>query len=322
MLGTSSSNALSLKINISDIYKFFVIPSSYFDSASVGYVSSDAISWTEKNLPENLEWEDSILFNNNLSIFSGANNEIYTTSNFSSFAPESKTFSGLFYVADGPNMVVATTSEEILYSTDGLNWDSAVIPKDHTGNYNPYSVSYGNGKFIVVPISASVALISNTGNSSFVESVLPNEIDSYGIDFGNNTFIITAIDKVIFGGGFFEDPVDNSYYFRSIDDGNSWVKEYFPNSDISPYYLTFGNNKFLAVSQNGSKGYISENGIDWTEISIPINSVYNRPIYQNGLFVIFEDSSNNYATSLDGITWVIREFPVSFENQRWSIKHY
>jgi hypothetical protein len=316
MLGTSSSNALSLKINISDIYKFFVITSS--DSASVGYVSPDAINWTEKTLPEYLEWSDSVLFNNNLSIFTRLDNEIYTTSNFSSFTNQNTSYSTIYDAAHGPNMVVATQNLGMIYSVDGLNWDTATIPE----GYSPYLISYGNGKFIMVPVSASVALVSNTGNSSYVESVLPNEIDAYGIAFGNNTFIITAIDAIGFGIGFGEDPVDNSYYFRSIDNGNSWTKQYFPNSDINPYYLTFGNNKFLAISQMGSKGYVSNNGIDWTEISIPINNVFNKPIYQNGLFVIFEYYSNNYATSLDGVTWVLREFPVSFESQVWSIKHY
>lgn len=113
----------------------------------------------------------------------------------------------------------------------------------------------------------------------------------------------------------------NSYYFRSTDNGNTWVKEYFPNPDIYEYYLVFGNNVFFALSSTGSKGYVSSTGVSgsWTEVSIPLsispkNNSIIGPVFYDGLFYIFKGGSNEYITSSNAINWTSRTFPVNIDS--------
>ena len=67
--------------------------------------------------------------------------------------------------------------------------------------------------------------------------------------------------------------------------------------------VTYGNGKFVAVASNSSKAAYSEDGITWTETSLPSSTTWQSVTYGNGKFVAIVYNSNKAAYSEDGITW-------------------
>lgn len=81
--------------------------------------------------------------------------------------------------------------------------------------------------------------------------------------------------------------------------------------------VTYGNGKFVAVSENGSMAAYSEDGVTWTAITMPSNSQWASVTYGNGKFVTVASgsSSNRAAYSEDGITWTAATLPSSSQWQ-------
>ena len=64
------------------------------------------------------------------------------------------------------------------------------------------------------------------------------------------------------------------------------------------------NNRFVALSsEKTTLAAYSDDGITWTETTLPEEQSWNSLVYGNGKFYAFA-SSDTYATSEDGINWV------------------
>lgn len=87
--------------------------------------------------------------------------------------------------------------------------------------------------------------------------------------------------------------------------------------------LAYGNGKFLLVSSNSSTAYISENGIDWSSVTLPYSvydsntSIYSYKLhpnnvifYKNCFYVACQQSSQGIIIkSSDGINWTSIGYP-------------
>lgn len=86
-----------------------------------------------------------------------------------------------------------------------------------------------------------------------------------------------------------------------------WALSSLEYNNTTGYWATiaYGNNKYVAVSNNGYIGY-SENAIDWNITDKQITFPPSKIAYGNGIFVAVP-YSYNYSTaaySNDGITWL------------------
>lgn len=77
--------------------------------------------------------------------------------------------------------------------------------------------------------------------------------------------------------------------------------------------VTYGDGKFVAVALSTDKGAYSTDGINWNEFTLPTSQSWYSVTYGNGKFVALGGSSTG-AYSTDGITWTTMTLPIS---QSW-----
>lgn len=80
------------------------------------------------------------------------------------------------------------------------------------------------------------------------------------------------------------------------------------------FSITYGNNKFVAVALSTDKGAYSTDGINWNEFTLPASQSWHSVTYGNGKFVAVASESSTGAYSTDGITWSTMTLPTS---QSW-----
>jgi hypothetical protein len=140
----------------------------------------------------------------------------------------------------------------IITSTDGLTWTSVSI----TNSGVLLDVAFGNQKFVTIDTAGRV-FISNDG-ATWTQTRTSDGDSWRTITYGNGFFVAFA---TLSGG-------DNVIY--SIDATN-WIKSSgVPNYDW--YGSTFGDNKFVAVGENGATMF-SDN----VSTSIFASGIYSDP---------------------------------------------
>ena len=78
--------------------------------------------------------------------------------------------------------------------------------------------------------------------------------------------------------------------------------------------VTYGDGKFVAVALSTDKGAYSTDGIIWNEFTLPASQGWHSVTYGNGKFVAVAGGSSTGAYSTDGITWSTMTLPTS---QSW-----
>lgn len=78
--------------------------------------------------------------------------------------------------------------------------------------------------------------------------------------------------------------------------------------------VTYGDGKFVAVALSTDKGAYSTDGIIWNEFTLPASQGWHSVTYGNGKFVAVAGESSTGAYSTDGITWSTMTLPTS---QSW-----
>ena len=90
-------------------------------------------------------------------------------------------------------------------------------------------------------------------------------------------------------------------------------------SPVSWESVTYGNGKFVAVTDNSNQSAYSEDGINWTSSTMPTSAYWPSVTYGNGKFVAVARNSNQAAYSEDGINWTSSTMPTS---THWSSVTY
>jgi hypothetical protein len=130
---------------------------SAIPGSKVLYSNSNLATWKTAYLPSIGTW-NKVAYGNGkfVAIKTGSANSAYST-NFgttwtSGSGLTSASWSSLTYGA-GIFVAVATGGTEAAYSTDGITWDSSVLPRTTTWS----GVAYGNGRFVAVSSTLGTA---------------------------------------------------------------------------------------------------------------------------------------------------------------------
>lgn len=105
---------------------------------------------------------------------------------------------------------------------------------------------------------------------------------------------------------------DAIYITYSSDGGQTWstpaaIPEF--SSARVPSGLCHDGAQFL-LTQEGDKVYTSPDAVIWTEQDIGTSATFYRPVWNGTVFFLPSyDGSGNYATSLDGETWIFYTTP-------------
>lgn len=174
-----------------------------------------------------------------------------------------------------------TTDENvgvIAYSTDAIKWNCNYIRDVETA----YSIAYGNEKFVVA--TGSNKIITSIDGISWTVSTVSIPRTS-GIAYGNNKFVMIYLSN----SGL------NIFYSTDAD---NWTSAGLIN-DNGIKKFKYYNNKFIILSDGEYLSY-SENGIDWTSISVP-TGVKNFACGDNKVLLYGDNSDIYYVTDLKNI---------------------
>jgi len=188
-------------------------------------------------------------------------------------------------------------------SNDGINW--TLILYSNSAAY--IDVAYGepNGKGLFVTLSFSVGNSYKSSDGITWEHISPPAHQYLGIVYGepNGKSMFVAFS--------------NSGIITTSPDGNAWSDlPYTPTGSVSMRDITYGepngNGLFVIVASSGThRVRISPDGINWTDIIVPLRTWYAVK-YGFGLFVATSDDGY-IMTSPDGINWT--EIPAPEMNQ-------
>lgn len=226
---------------------------------------------------------------------------------------------------------IGVEGNNVIYSDDGINWNQVSIPIG-SGTEDYQSITYGNGKFVVVSntsddvaysndgITWNVTTLpsSNTWNSviwsgdKFIAINSTDETTAYSDDgviwYTGTPFniVLTGWKDIVYGNGFvyvINSNTDDIAF--SQDDGLTWTTVSGSFLQAGEYWATiiYANEMFIMISQ-GETGAYSLDGITWNDFTLPYNQDWSNITYNNGKFIaISSDNTDQAAESIDGITW-------------------
>ena len=205
--------------------------------------------------------------------------------------------------ADNRFIAIAKGANNIAVSLDGENWVSRNV-----GVLADWrDIAYGNGRYVVVAENTNSVVTSTDGNI-WTENLIPDDLigDStasqwQAVEYGKGKFVVIASDGLA---------------TATSTDGITWTRNDSALPARSGYNwtnLAYGNNRFVALSENGFTVY-SLDGLIWYEGPDMPDDGGGIPMkwrdikYANGVFfAICKDpdglATNFAATSQDGILW-------------------
>ena len=222
------------------------------------------------------------------------------------------------------------------YSADGITWSGNKL-SSVTG-YQPYALTYGNGRFMTVGNNSTFAVCLSGGGeppTSWTEQKISNLSDTPRIigacAYCNNLFLVGTengliayssnggawhlakrsqlvdyINSFAYGKGKYVAVANNGQmaYSSSADTWNKISQSVFTSSE-SIKSVCFGNGIFVAVGDAGKIAH-SPNGVYWRSADNAADIFNNSKIcsvtYGNGIFVAVGDYGK-IAYSYDGQNW-------------------
>ena len=203
-------------------------------------------------------------------------------------------------LADGnikntPSGFAATNNSGIWFSADGGFWNKAF-----DGSF--FSVAFGGGKWVALPINGSIARYSTDGITWDFAS-LPASKNWATIAYGNGRFVATSNES-------------NAYTAYSTD-GITWTAGGAAGASNggSNSQLTYGANGFL-LSKTPGYGALSTDAVTWTAVTLPASAVdYISSAYGAGKYVVITGgtftNTDVFAYSSNGTSWTAGTLPTS-----------
>lgn len=207
--------------------------------------------------------------------------------------------------------------------TAGIDWVSRTSAAANSWRSVAYGTPGGNGIFVAVATSGTGNRVMTSPDGT-TWTIRTSAADyswrsvTYGMPGGNPLFVAVTSSFAAEGNQVMTSP-----------DGINWTLRSTPTPAGQWQSVTYGNGKFVAVSDfefptglNG-RSMTSTDGINWTVFDAPDDSTWSSVTYGepggNPLFVAvaydYVSATNVVMTSPDGETWTAR---TGFPNNEWS----
>ena len=134
---------------------------------------------------------------------------------------------------NGKFVAIATGTDVVAYSEDGLNWYESKLPESNTWG----AIAFGNGKF--------VALVTNRNTN-----VNKIAISTNGADWSLSTIPSAKWADIAYGNGNFVAVSDNKDPYYSSDGTNWTVGKITSNYWGTGYRIIYANGCFLAIDDD------------------------------------------------------------------------
>ena len=246
--------------------------------ASDASSSTDGINWTQRAMPQSTSWAG-LACNTNTGIFSA----------------------------------VSENSGYSAYSTNGITWVAGgTIFGGNDYNWQAMAVNPNTGIFVAVcfagPGPTTVAASSADG-INWVQRTMPASQEWRAVTCNPTTGVFVAVGALNFG---------STTVAASSADGINWVQRTIPNGLWRGVTVNPTTGVFVAVSASGPTYTASStDGFNWVARNSGMFNARGVTCNPNtGGFVIVNYTSQNAASSTDGIFWTARTLPGS-ENWRF-----
>jgi hypothetical protein len=188
-------------------------------------------------------------------------------------------------IAYGNGVFVATRTDGVHYSNDGITWN-ATNPVGFVGG----KIVFGNGLFVNVSNSGGSGRVFTSPDGFIWTSRTAASNDTWSaITFGNGLFVAVASSYTA-GGGIMTSPDGITWTLRVGVGGGGFTG------------VTYGAGTYVAT-KTGSPGtmVISYDGFSWSDQTTGISSL--TVFYANGIFT----TGKHYSS--DGSTWIAASSP-------------
>jgi len=188
-------------------------------------------------------------------------------------------------ISYGNGVFVATRSNGVHYSNDGITWN-ATNPVGFVGG----KIVFGNGLFVNVSNSGGSGRVFTSPDGFIWTSRTAASNDTWSaITYGNGLFVAVASSYTA-GGGIMTSPDGITWTLRVGVGGGGFTG------------VTYGAGTYVAT-KTGSPGtmVISYDGFTWSDQTTGISSL--TVFYANGIFT----TGKHYST--DGSTWIAASSP-------------
>lgn len=194
-------------------------------------------------------------------------------------------------------------------------------------------IAFGNGKFVAVPSSGNIAVVSTDG-INWSEVTLPRSGDWGVICYGDGKFV-TALkgsstiaystdgenwtvkqittsaqwQDIVYGNGYF---ILTAPYATGIStDGITWSSFVRIGFGITKLAVNESAGNFCAICSGTSVGYVSSDAKTWTQTTLPKSASWQSIACGNGRYVAIVLNSTSAAYSDDGINWTATSLPAA-----------
>lgn len=258
--------------------------------------------------------------------------------------PVSTNWRALVY-ADDKFIAAATNIKDLAYSNDlGQTWTGPTYVSQLPAR-GRWSVAGGNSRTIALPSSNNISSITTNGTTWQNGGALPSSATWFA-SFANGQFIgLTAgLTGVRSTDGLawttFSFPAGNAFQWRHaafgagryvITSGSNvgahstdtitWTitTTQLPSGTSGSGQIIFAGSRFVVLGQSTTQYSTSADGITWTQRTAPV-AFFTSIAHGNGLYVVGTTMANHtYITSTDAITWTQRALPSNIFVSGWNI---
>ena len=204
--------------------------------------------------------------------------------------PVSANWSDIIY-ANGLFVAIATGPVNfVLTSTDGIIWTQRSLP-DST---DCTSISYGNGLFVIFN-NASSTIYTSVNGTEWSQSTTSVSSDWSDSMYNENNFVVVS---------------SSSDDILKSTDGVVW--ENLNNEIAGINAITYGCGLFITIPSTipFNNVIVSNDGITWESILLPISISAKTISFCNGLFIIPDTISTSLLISNNGIEWTQYQSPI------------
>lgn len=271
--------------------------------------STDGITWSEITLAQIYGGVMNLTYGNGRFVCAvwSSNIAIASTDGITWSSSSMNTGTSYNYIACcwGDNKFVAysTTAGQIVsYSYDGITWETtpsnSMLPRMLGSSLN---VGNYNGKFICVNSNGYVITSTDTvtwqtsPTSGIIESATQTLPFNFGGDISSTSSTIVVLSGSTVG------------VVYSTDGAQTWKESVYQTSALC---IAKKGSTYCAANINAANlVYYSTNLTIWTPTVLPFNINGGTLIANNNIFALF--ASARYYTSTDGISWTMREYPIT-----------
>ena len=328
------------------------------ESNIYGAYSTNGINWTEMSMPAKRDW-DSVTYGNGkyVAVASNSSAGAYSTDgiNWANITlPASRSWSSVTY-DNGKFVALAMSSANGAYwkSTADITYsisDTSITANSDIlmeltddGGVKAYSMEAGKITVIrdtvptqAIPYTYKVKQTNASGQFTLVNHFVPSIPEnptSLPVSYKKVSGELPTSGWSTLDEGWKGNTLPASEDWRRVTYGNGKFVAVTDGTGRCAYStdgiswnetslptsrrwfgVTYGDGKFVAVALSTDKGAYSTDGINWNEFTLPASQGWHSVTYGNGKFVAVAGESSTGAYSTDGITWSTMTLPTS---QSW-----